>query len=126
MTILLLGANGQVGFALRSTLAKLGAVTALAKPDIDFAVSESLRCVVRRLRPSAIVNGFFYESFNVREFQVATGHERTFVQDNHSYSVHGVLRGLHYQIPHPQAVAVVWHVAFAGAEGYERKNTVSV
>lgn len=44
--------------------------------------------------------GFFYESFNAREFdeQVAPG--VTFVQDNHSRSAKGVLRGLHYQIRH--------------------------
>ena len=50
--------------------------------------------------------GFFYESFNSREFNVATSLERTFVQDNHSYSVHGVLRGLHYQVRHPQGKLV--------------------
>jgi dTDP-4-dehydrorhamnose 3,5-epimerase len=50
--------------------------------------------------------GLFYESFNAREFKIATGLECTFVQDNHSYSIHGVLRGLHYQIGHPQGKLV--------------------
>lgn len=50
--------------------------------------------------------GFFFESFNAREFQAATGLERTFVQDNQSRSVRGVLRGLHYQIQHPQGKLV--------------------
>ncbi|MFP3277783.1 MAG: dTDP-4-dehydrorhamnose 3,5-epimerase family protein, partial [Paraburkholderia sp.] len=42
--------------------------------------------------------GFFYESFNAREFARETGVNAEFVQDNHSRSVKGVLRGLHYQI----------------------------
>ena len=50
--------------------------------------------------------GFFYESFNAREFVAATGLERAFVQDNHSRSGKGVLRGLHYQIQHPQGKLV--------------------
>ena len=50
--------------------------------------------------------GFFFESFNAREFAAATGEERPFVQDNHSGSAKGVLRGLHYQLPHPQAKLV--------------------
>ena len=41
--------------------------------------------------------GFFYESFNQQEFNEAIGQEVTFVQDNHSKSSQGVLRGLHYQ-----------------------------
>lgn len=43
--------------------------------------------------------GFFYESFNERIFNEVTGLEADFVQDNHSRSVKGVLRGLHYQLP---------------------------
>lgn len=43
--------------------------------------------------------GFFFESFNERAFAEATGLERHFVQDNHSVSRQGVLRGLHYQLP---------------------------
>jgi dTDP-4-dehydrorhamnose 3,5-epimerase len=43
--------------------------------------------------------GFFYESFNACEFVEATGLDHQFVQDNHSKSVKGVLRGLHYQLP---------------------------
>ncbi|XFA73453.1 dTDP-4-dehydrorhamnose 3,5-epimerase [Thermosynechococcaceae cyanobacterium Okahandja] len=46
--------------------------------------------------------GFFLESFNQRAFMVATGLEVTFVQDNHSGSQQGVLRGLHYQHQQPQ------------------------
>ena len=42
--------------------------------------------------------GFFYESFNARAFKEATGLEPEFVQDNHSRSQKGVLRGLHYQL----------------------------
>jgi dTDP-4-dehydrorhamnose 3,5-epimerase len=50
--------------------------------------------------------GFFFESFNQRDFEQATGVHATFVQDNHSLSVRGVLRGLHYQIRHPQGKLV--------------------
>ena len=50
--------------------------------------------------------GFFYESFNQRDFANATGLDVQFVQDNHSRSAKGVLRGLHYQIQHPQGKLV--------------------
>ena len=43
--------------------------------------------------------GFFMESFNQKAFNEAVGREVTFVQDNHSRSAKGVLRGLHYQLP---------------------------
>ncbi|MDT4328992.1 dTDP-4-dehydrorhamnose 3,5-epimerase [Methylomonas sp. MED-D] len=43
--------------------------------------------------------GFFFESFNERLFEVLTGLNPRFVQDNHSKSQKGVLRGLHYQLP---------------------------
>ena len=43
--------------------------------------------------------GYFYESFNHKKFEEAIGREVSFVQDNHSKSVKGVLRGLHYQLP---------------------------
>jgi len=43
--------------------------------------------------------GFFYESFNEKAFREATGVQDAFVQDNHSRSSQGVLRGLHYQLP---------------------------
>lgn len=50
--------------------------------------------------------GFFYESFNNRIFEESTGLKRTFVQDNHSRSAKNVLRGLHYQVQHPQGKLV--------------------
>ncbi|BBH48542.1 dTDP-4-dehydrorhamnose 3,5-epimerase [Pseudomonas sp. KU43P] len=50
--------------------------------------------------------GFFLESFNAREFAKASGVEARFVQDNHSRSQRGVLRGLHYQIDNPQGKLV--------------------
>ena len=43
--------------------------------------------------------GFFFESFNQKEFERITGKKLNFVQDNHSKSIKGVLRGLHYQLP---------------------------
>ncbi len=50
--------------------------------------------------------GFFFESFNRRKFAELTGRDADFVQDNHSRSVNGVLRGLHYQIQHAQGKLV--------------------
>lgn len=50
--------------------------------------------------------GFFYESFNAKAFADATGLTTQFVQDNHSRSAKGVLRGLHYQIEHAQGKLV--------------------
>ncbi|MEA9991491.1 dTDP-4-dehydrorhamnose 3,5-epimerase [Pseudomonas sp. RTS1] len=50
--------------------------------------------------------GFFYESFNARDFAQASGLELQFVQDNHSRSQKGVLRGLHYQVEHAQGKLV--------------------
>lgn len=64
-------------------------VTPLALPDvllIEPRVFEDAR-------------GWFYESFNARAFREATGLDVDFVQDNHSRSSRGVLRGLHYQMP---------------------------
>ena len=50
--------------------------------------------------------GFFFESFNALDFAKCTGLDVQFVQDNHSKSAKGVLRGLHYQIQHPQGKLV--------------------
>jgi dTDP-4-dehydrorhamnose 3,5-epimerase len=50
--------------------------------------------------------GFFFESFNQKAFNEATGLNETFVQDNHSRSAKGVLRGLHYQLQQPQGKLV--------------------
>lgn len=50
--------------------------------------------------------GFFFESFNQAQFEAAIGRPANFVQDNHSRSAKGVLRGLHYQIQQPQGKLV--------------------
>ena len=50
--------------------------------------------------------GFFMESFNQRDFERATGQPHTFVQDNHSRSSQGILRGLHLQTEKPQGKLV--------------------
>lgn len=50
--------------------------------------------------------GFFFESFNHAKFEAAIGRPVEFVQDNHSRSAKGVLRGLHYQIQHSQGKLV--------------------
>lgn len=61
--------------------------------------------------------GFFLESWNERQFASLTGLDVHFVQDNHSKSARGVLRGLHYQRKHPQGKLIrviagsIWDVA---------------
>jgi dTDP-4-dehydrorhamnose 3,5-epimerase len=50
--------------------------------------------------------GFFFESYNRKAFQQATGRDPDFVQDNHSRSAKNVLRGMHYQIRRPQGKLV--------------------
>ena len=63
---------------------------------------------VLMLQPKVLgdARGFFVESFNARDFTNATGLEVEFVQDNHTMSSQGVLRGLHYQIQHAQGKLV--------------------
>jgi dTDP-4-dehydrorhamnose 3,5-epimerase len=68
--------------------------------------------------------GFFFESFNQNAFNAATGLSLNFVQDNHSKSSKGVLRGLHFQTaPHAQGKLVrvvqgeVWDVAVDARDG---------
>lgn len=50
--------------------------------------------------------GFFFESFNQKAFNDATGTDHQFAQDNHSRSAKGVLRGMHYQTTRPQGKLV--------------------
>lgn len=68
--------------------------------------------------------GFFFESFNQRAFNQATGLDVQFVQDNHSRSVKNVLRGLHYQIQQPQGklVRVVQGAVFDVAVDIRRSS----
>jgi len=67
--------------------------------------------------------GFFFESFNQKNFTEKTGITSEFVQDNHSRSVQGVLRGLHYQIQHTQGklLRVIAGEIFDVGGGYEKK-----
>lgn len=68
--------------------------------------------------------GFFFESFNRKVFREATGVDADFVQDNHSRSARGVLRGLHYQLQQPQGklVRVVRGAAFDVAVDIRRSS----
>lgn len=68
--------------------------------------------------------GFFFESFNQAAFERATGVNALFVQDNHSRSGKGVLRGLHYQIQRPQGklVRVVQGAVFDVAVDLRRSS----
>jgi dTDP-4-dehydrorhamnose 3,5-epimerase len=69
--------------------------------------------------------GFFLESFHQRDFEQATGIHPHFVQDNHSRSSKGVLRGLHYQISQPQGklVRVVQGAVFDVAVDVRRSSS---
>lgn len=71
---------------------------------MPYSVEKTALDSVLLLQPRVFsdARGFFFESFNQREFQLATGLNLEFVQDNHSKSAHGVLRGLHFQVQHPQ------------------------
>lgn len=75
---------------------------------MSYTVQTTLIPDVLILQPNTFLDarGFFFESYNAREFETATGLKRDFVQDNHSKSVGGVLRGLHYQIQHSQGKLV--------------------
>ena len=72
--------------------------------------------------------GFFFESFNQHRFEEAVGYRVTFMQDNHSKSSKGVLRGLHYQLP-PKAqgklVRVVRGEVFDVAVDIRRSSSTS-
>ncbi|MFW9610542.1 MAG: dTDP-4-dehydrorhamnose 3,5-epimerase [Aquaspirillum sp.] len=70
---------------------------------LDTAIPE-----VKLLEPTVFgdTRGFFFESFNARRFTELTGVQADFVQDNHSRSARGVLRGLHYQIQQAQGKLV--------------------
>jgi dTDP-4-dehydrorhamnose 3,5-epimerase len=71
-------------------------ITATAIPDV----------LVLEPRVYGDSRGFFLESFNAAAFALATGVVADFVQDNHSRSSRGVLRGLHYQLQQPQGKLV--------------------
>ena len=51
--------------------------------------------------------GFFFESFNQKKLEKCIGRKLNFVQDNHSKSKKGILRGLHYQLPHREQAKIV-------------------
>ena len=76
--------------------------------DMPYTVTTTALPEVLILEPKIFrdARGFFFESFNQREFAEKTGVDLPFVQDNHSKSAQGVLRGLHYQIQHPQGKLV--------------------
>lgn len=75
---------------------------------MPYTVTETALSEVLILEPTVFGDerGFFFESFSQRDFAQATGLDVPFVQDNHSRSDRGVLRGLHYQIQHPQGKLV--------------------
>lgn len=75
---------------------------------MPYEVSTTSLPEVLLLKPKVFgdARGCFFESFNAHDFEIATGLERGFVQDNHSCSHRNILRGLHYQARHPQGKLV--------------------
>jgi dTDP-4-dehydrorhamnose 3,5-epimerase len=75
---------------------------------MTITVIETSLAGVKIIEPKVFedARGFFFESFNAKQFARETGVDVAFVQDNHSRSAKGVLRGLHYQIQHPQGKLV--------------------
>ncbi|MCX4159974.1 MULTISPECIES: dTDP-4-dehydrorhamnose 3,5-epimerase [Paraburkholderia] len=71
-------------------------------------VTPTLLPEVKLIEPKVFgdARGFFFESFNAREFAEGVGEQVDFVQDNHSLSTQNVLRGLHYQVERPQGKLV--------------------
>lgn len=63
-------------------------------------------CLIVEPKVFGDARGFFYESYNQNKFEQLIGYPVSFVQDNHSRSSQGVLRGLHYQIRQPQGKLV--------------------
>lgn len=83
-------------------------VTSITLPEV----------LVLETRVFGDARGFFFESFNARDFNQATGLHVNFIQDNHSKTTRGVLRGLHYQIEHTQSTNSADKL-FANAGTYE-------
>lgn len=77
-------------------------------PNLIMKVSPTAIPDVLIIEPQVFTDarGFFFESFNQKAFNEATGLSLNFAQDNHSRSAKGVLRGLHYQIQQPQGKLV--------------------
>jgi dTDP-4-dehydrorhamnose 3,5-epimerase len=85
-----------------------GSTSKLRRDKMPYTVTPTALPGVLILEPKVFgdARGFFFESFNQRDFAQTTGLDVQFVQDNHSRSLKGVLRGLHYQIQHPQGKLV--------------------
>lgn len=84
------------------------ASTPTSPSDPDMNVISTAVPEVKIIEPKVFGDerGFFYESFNARAFREQVGSDLDFLQDNHSRSVKGVLRGLHYQIEQAQGKLV--------------------
>jgi dTDP-4-dehydrorhamnose 3,5-epimerase len=75
-------------------------------PDMNVIATSIPEVLILEPKVFGDSRGFFLESFNAEVFKQATGLDVNFVQDNHSRSSKGVLRGLHYQIQNPQGKLV--------------------
>jgi dTDP-4-dehydrorhamnose 3,5-epimerase len=93
---------------------------------LPFSVTQTKLAGVLLVEPKVFGDerGFFFESYNERDFLSTTGLNVRFVQDNHSRSKKGVLRGLHYQIDHAQGklVRVAQGIVFDVCVNLQRKH----
>ena len=96
------GGPDSAGVAILAAAFRLTAPPSGASPESRSSVTTLPDVHVLEPRVFTDDRGFFFESFNAEHFAEIDGLTVTFVQDNHSRSVKGVLRGLHYQLP-PQA-----------------------
>ena len=89
-------------------------------------IAETALPGVRVIEPELFADerGYFLETFNARRYEEALGEPLAFVQDNMSYSIRGVLRGMHLQVQHPQAklVRVVYGEVFDVALDVDRES----
>lgn len=74
--------------------------------DMKVSATELPEVLILEPRVFSDDRGFFFESWNAKTFAEATGLAVDFVQDNHSFSRRGVLRGIHYQVVRPQGKLV--------------------
>lgn len=95
---------GQVEWALHPTFSVLIARSQLNQMNVIQTKIPDLLILEPKVFGDS--RGFFMESFNAKTFKEVTGVEAQFVQDNHSRSSKGVLRGLHYQMKQPQGKLV--------------------
>jgi dTDP-4-dehydrorhamnose 3,5-epimerase len=98
--------TGQAAVKKRLRAVFNSAIERRKNPDLKVTPTAIPDVLVIEPKVFGDARGFFFESFNQKTFNDATGLDVNFVQDNHSRSAKGVLRGLHYQVQQPQGKLV--------------------